>query len=56
MVTVVDAGAFLEDYLSIDHLRDRNLESEDGDTRSISLLLADQVEFADIILINKPIW
>ena len=53
MVTVVDAGAFLEDYLSIDHLRDRNLESEDGDARSISLLLADQVEFADIILINK---
>jgi len=53
MVTVVDAGAFLEDYLSIDQLRDRNLESEDGDTRSISLLLADQVEFADIILINK---
>ena len=53
MVTVVDAQAFLRDYCSRDRLADRGLASGEGDERHIVDLLADQVEFADLILLNK---
>jgi G3E family GTPase len=55
MVTVVDAINFLRDYESSEDLKDRNLEveDEDEDERSIAHLLVDQVEFADVILLNK---
>ena len=53
MVTVVDALNFLKDYQSADDLKDRNLEISEEDQRSIAHLLVDQVEFADVILINK---
>jgi len=50
MVTVVDAAGFLRDYCSRERLADRGLAAEAGDERHIVDLLADQVEFADIIL------
>jgi len=52
MVTVVDAGAFLKDFKSGDDLRDRKLTPEE-DERTISDLLLDQVEFANVIVLNK---
>jgi G3E family GTPase len=53
MVTVVDARNFLEDYHSTDDLIDRSMGLNDEDARSIASLLTDQIEFANVILINK---
>lgn len=53
MVTVVDALHFLKDYQSADDLKDRKMELGEEDERSIAHLLVDQVEFANVILINK---
>ncbi|TGM95556.1 zinc metallochaperone GTPase ZigA [Leptospira dzoumogneensis] len=53
MVTVVDAYNFLKDYSSSEDLSDRNLALNESDDRNISDLLVDQIEFSDIILVNK---
>ena len=53
MVTVVDAFNFLKDYQSLDNLADRNLALNDEDEREVVGLLVEQVEFADVIIINK---
>lgn len=53
MVTVVDALNFTLDYTSVDLLADRDQVAGDGDTRAIAELLVEQVEFADVIVINK---
>jgi len=53
MVTVVDAASFLEEYLQSDDLEERGLAAGEDDTRTISDLLVDQVEFANVIVINK---
>jgi G3E family GTPase len=53
MVTVVDAMKFLEDFRSIEDLRDRRVALSDEDERSIGDLLIDQVEFANVIVLNK---
>ncbi len=53
MVTVVDASAFLEDFSSADFLRDRNQTAEAEDQRTVVDLLVEQVEFADVIVVNK---
>lgn len=53
MVTVVDALNFLRDYESMDDLRDRGEAMGEEDERSIVDLLVDQIEFANVILINK---
>ncbi|MFT3715916.1 MAG: GTP-binding protein [Gordonia sp. (in: high G+C Gram-positive bacteria)] len=53
MVTVVDAATFLTELACGEALRDRDLEAGEGDTRHISDLLVDQVEFADVILLTK---
>ena len=53
MVTVVDAFNFLQDFQSTDDLKNRNMELGEEDERSIAHLLIDQVEFADVILLNK---
>jgi len=53
MVTVVDALNFLRDYESVEDLRDRGEALGEEDDRSIVDLLVDQVEFANVILINK---
>ncbi len=51
-ITVVDAKNFLEEYCSSQSLYSRNLIVED-DERNISNLLAEQIEFANIIIVNK---
>jgi len=53
MVTVVDGGNFLEDYQSSESLSDRKLSLGAEDERDIVNLLVDQVEFADVIVVNK---
>ncbi|MGB8406145.1 MAG: GTP-binding protein [Mycobacterium sp.] len=53
MVTVLDACTFLPELARGEALADRNIAVADGDSRNIADLLVDQVEFADVILINK---
>lgn len=53
MVTVVDAGAFLRDFKAGEELLDRDLAINEDDERNISDLLAEQIEFADVIVLNK---
>jgi G3E family GTPase len=53
LVTVVDACTFLPELARGEALRERGLAAADGDGRNISDLLVDQVEFADVILLNK---
>jgi G3E family GTPase len=53
MVTVVDAFNFLKDFSSADYLTTRELTNIAGDHRTIVNLLTDQIEFANVILINK---
>ena len=53
MVTVVDGMNFLQDYQAADSLASRAQLQEDDDERSITDLLIEQIEFADVILISK---
>lgn len=53
MVTVVDARNFLNDYHSTDDLEDRGQSLGQEDGRTLAHLLTDQIEFANVILINK---
>lgn len=53
MVTVVDAAHLTRDYSSQDFLRDRGEVAGAEDERPLVHLLVDQIEFADVILLNK---
>jgi G3E family GTPase len=53
MVTVVDAINLTKDYGSRDFLRDRGETAGDEDNRTLVDLLVDQIEFADVVVINK---
>jgi G3E family GTPase len=53
MVTVVDAVNLLNDYDSRDFLRDRGETAGEADNRTMVDLLVEQIEFADVIVINK---
>lgn len=53
MVTVVDAFNFINDYGSIEQLHTRGLTEDTADQRTIVNLLTDQVEFANVIVLNK---
>lgn len=53
MVTVMDAHRFWNDYSSGESLIDRQMTDDANDTREIIDLLIDQIEFANIILLNK---
>lgn len=53
MVTVVDGFNFLRDYEEGAELKDRNLAINEDDDRSIADLLVDQIEFANVIVLNK---
>jgi len=53
MITVVDAFNFLKDFSSADYLATRELTNIEGDDRTIVNLLTDQIEFANVIIINK---
>ena len=53
MVTVVDAANFLKDYNAAEALQDRGESLGEEDERTVTDLLIDQVEFADVIVLNK---
>ena len=53
MVTVVDAVNLLRDFSSHDFLRDRGEVMGAEDERTLVHLLTDQIEFADIVILNK---
>ncbi len=53
MVTVVDAVNLLADYASQDFLRDRDQSLGDDDVRPLVGLLVEQIEFADVVILNK---
>ncbi len=53
MVTVVDALNFLKDYEDVAELREKGIGLGEEDDRTIVDLLVDQVEFANVIVINK---
>ena len=53
MVTVVDAPSFLRDYASRDTLAARGEVAGEGDGRMLVDLLIEQVEFANVLLLNK---
>lgn len=53
LVTVVDAANFMDNFLSTDELCDREIGIDENDDRDISQLLADQIEFANVIVLNK---
>lgn len=53
MVTVVDCFNFFKDFSTVERLADRRLTDMEGDDRTIVNLLTDQVEFADVIILNK---
>ncbi len=53
MVTVVDAVNLLRDYSSHDFLHDRGETMGEEDDRTLVHLLTDQIEFADVVILNK---
>lgn len=53
MVTVVDAFNFFKDFGSPETLMDRKMTDIEDDHRTIVNLLTDQVEFANVIILNK---
>src|SRR5690606_19206511 len=53
MVTVVDANRFWHDYSSGETLLERGQAVGQDDTRDVVDLLMDQIEFCDVLLLNK---
>ena len=53
MVTVVDAFNFLRDYGSADALAERGIAASEEDDRTLVELLIEQIEFCDVLVVNK---
>ncbi|MGN8162987.1 zinc metallochaperone GTPase ZigA [Pantoea sp. 22096] len=53
MITVVDGFNFLRDYRSVDDLQSRGESLGEQDERSVVDLLVDQIEFCDLLVLNK---
>jgi len=53
MVTVIDAVHFLDQYKGETTLLDLDMAVSEEDERGLADLFVDQVEFADVILVNK---
>lgn len=53
MLTVVDAANLTRDFASRDFLRDRGEQRDGEDRRALVELLVDQIEFSDVIVLNK---
>ncbi|SNT47939.1 GTPase, G3E family [Asanoa hainanensis] len=53
MATVVDAPSLIAQIRAGETLQNRGLSAYEGDERTIADLLVDQVEFADVIVVNK---
>ena len=53
MVTVVDAANLVQNYSSTDFLKDGDESLGEDDDRTLVDLLVDQIEFANVIILNK---
>ena len=53
MVTVVDAANLIKNYSSTDFLKDKGEVAGETDERTLVDLLVEQIEFANVILLNK---
>ena len=53
MVTVVDAANLIKNYSSTSFLKDKGEVADDNDERTLVDLLVEQIEFANVILLNK---
>lgn len=53
MITVVDGSNFLRDYRSADSLQTRGGSLGEQDGRSAVDLLVDQIEFCDVLRVNR---
>ena len=53
MVTVVDVASFQRDYQAADALQERGESLGEDDHRTVTDLLIDQIEFADVLVLNK---
>jgi len=53
MVTVVDAASFLRDYVEAEALDARGASLNEEDDRTVTDLLIAQIEFANVIVLNK---
>lgn len=53
MVTVVDANRFWHDFDSGESLLERKQALGEDDTRDVGNLLIDQIEFCDVLILNK---
>ncbi|MCP3763515.1 GTP-binding protein [Domibacillus sp. A3M-37] len=53
MITVVDGNRFWHDFASGETLLDRKEATDEADTREVVDLLIDQIEFANVLLLNK---
>lgn len=53
LVTVVDALNFLKDFEASEELRERDMALGEDDERNIVDLLVDQIEFSNVIILNK---
>ncbi len=53
MVTVVDCFNFMKDFSSVKTVQEEKMSNLEGDHRAIVNLLTDQIEFANVIILNK---
>lgn len=53
LVTVVDGASFLDELSAAATLRERGMQATDEDERTVAHLFCDQLEFANVILMNK---
>ena len=53
LVTVIDGFNFLKDYQNAEDLKARKLEVSPEDERTITDLLIDQIEFSNVLILNK---
>ncbi|KAL9184198.1 hypothetical protein ACHAXT_002284 [Thalassiosira profunda] len=53
LVTVVDGATFASELRAVDRLRTRGWEASEDDERTVAQLLCDQVEFANVLVVNK---
>lgn len=52
MVTIVDSRRLIADFSSYEELRDRGQELDEKDDRAVVALVTDQIEFANVVVLN----
>merc|ERR1719387_2718166 len=53
LVTVVDGASFLDELYAADALKNRGWQAAAEDERTVAQLFCDQLEFANVIIMNK---